>query len=157
MSHEDDIQSKLKDSDVANYKDSTESPPSTRSLLESLQEYSHKVVENDRQCDIIEGDGTSDTESGNGQSASGAADEMSDSEKLLQDSTPEKMSDTEQPRQTQSPTFEDSTIPKEDDIPDSDAATLSAITENEPWSRSDMESGEDKIPPATLTHAQGGL
>ena len=141
---------------MANYKDSTELPAQSTiasSLPESPQEYNHD--EYDRQGDATEeGDGTSDTELGNGQC--NATDEMSDSEALQQrqDSAPDEILVTEQPRQTQSPTFEDSTIcmPKEDDILNSDGTVLSAAVtiESEPCFTSDLERSKGKDPQQCL-------
>ena len=142
MSHELNVQRKLNDSDVTHYDDSTSKLPaqSTSSSSESLQEYNCDEVD-DRQGDAIEeSNRASDTESGNGQgSASDSDDAMSDSKKL------EDMPDTEQPRQTQSPTFEDATMSKED------GSINGATTDSEPWSRSDTENSE------ALTHAQGDV
>ena len=142
MSHELEISTKLRDSDVADCKDSTGSPAqSTSSLPESPQEYNDYEVGDDPQGDIIEeGDGTSDTELGGS-----VADEMSDSEMLLGQSAPEEMLVT---RQTQNTTFENSIlcIPKEDDILNSDGRTLSATqsTVTIESERSDLESSEGK-------------
>ena len=156
MSHEVEIQSKLSESDVANYEDSTSISPaqSTSSLSESLQEYNlDEVVGHDCQ---LEGDAIEE----GGQDR--VSDEMYNSKRLgqRQGSTPEEMPVTVQPRQMHSTTFEDSTLSKEDDIPNSDGATISAtqITlESEPWSRSDMESSEDNVPPTALMHSQGNV
>ena len=156
VSHEVEIQS---DSDVANYEDSTSISPtqSTSSSSESLQEYNCDVVVG-HDCQL-EGDAI---EEGDGNGQGRVSDEICNSKRLgqRQDSTPEEMPITEQPREMHSTTFEDSTLPKEDDIANSDGTTISATqrtVESEPWSRSDMESSEDNVPPTALTHSQGNV
>ena len=145
MSHEVDIQSKLNDSDVANYEDYT-SAQSTSLLSESLQECNHDELGHDRQGDM-KGNRTSDAESAIGQ-GSASDHTMTDSEKL-EDSAPEEMPDTEQPRQTQSPTFEDATILKEDgSINGAELPATQTTTESEPWSKESSKA---------LTHAKGDM